>query len=62
LALKKASQLVVISATALPPAAPDVAAGGLDVLDELGLLPPHAVAVSASTISAELPRKYEICR
>jgi hypothetical protein len=62
LALKKASQLVVISATALPPAAADVAAGGLDVLDELGLLPPHAVVVSARTISAELPRKYEICR
>jgi len=65
LALKKASQFVVISATALPPAAglvaADVAAGG-DVLDELGLLLPQAVVVTARAIRAQLPRKYEICR
>jgi hypothetical protein len=32
----------------------------VDVLE--GLLPPHAVTISATMISAELPRKYEICR
>jgi hypothetical protein len=63
LALKNASQFVVIAATALPPAPADVAAGGgVVVLDELGLLPPHAAVVRARTISAELPRRYEICR
>jgi len=64
LALKKASQFVVISATALPPApaAGEDAAGGLDVLEGLGLPPPQAVAVSARPISAQLPRRYEICR
>jgi hypothetical protein len=40
----------------------DVAAGGFDVLVELGLLPPQAAIDRGSATSAEQPRKYEIRR
>src|SRR5215469_6023794 len=74
LALKNASQLVVIVATAaaLPGdvvaagevAGADDVAGGADVglFDALGLLPLHAVARTASPASARAPARCEKCR
>jgi hypothetical protein len=58
LGLKNASQFAVIWATALEfeLGFDDDAAGGLDVLELLGLLLPQAVAVKASATIAQAPR------
>jgi hypothetical protein len=76
LALTKAYQLVVmaVTAAALPgdvdpevadgdeAGADDVAGGAEVVFDELGVLPPHAVARTASPASATTPTRCEKCR
>jgi len=72
LALKKASQLVVMAATAAAPpgevagdddvGAGDVGGGADVVLGALGLLPPHAVASTASPASATAPTRCDKCR
>jgi hypothetical protein len=75
-ALKNASQLVVTAVmAAVPPVDPDAEVagddtGGADVgggaddelLDALGLLPPHAVARTASPASARAPTRCNKCR
>ena len=74
--MKNASQLVVMALTAAaPPVDPDAevagdvegaddVGGGADVelFDALGLLPPHAVATTASPASARAPTRCEKCR
>jgi len=73
LALKNASQFVVMAAAAPAGAdaevagdvdgAADVDAGAdVELLDVLGLLPPHAAAVAASPASASAPTSCEKCR